>query len=160
MQLLYHTLIDSPLGTLLAISNEHTLVALDFADSKHSVLQQDTIAQVTKPLASIKRELNEYFNHKRKTFATPIAALGTPLQEKVWAALIHIPYAATKSYSDIAQSIRSPKAVRAVGTAIGKNPLVIIIPCHRVISKNGGLGGYGGGLKRKQHLLSLEKHSV
>jgi len=157
MQVLYHTLIDSPLGTMLAISNEHALVALDFADSTQNILKQDTIAQITKPLASIRRELDEYFNHQRKTFATSIAALGTPLQEKVWAALIHIPYAVTKSYSDIAQSIRSPQAVRAVATAIGKNPLVIIVPCHRVISKDGSLGGYGGGLKRKQQLLALER---
>ncbi len=157
MQSLFHTLIDSPLGTMIAIADEHSLVALDFADRKQAILKQKTIAKITKPIASIKRELAEYFNHKRRSFATPIAALGTPMQEKVWAALIHIPYAITKSYSDIALAIRNPKAVRAVGTAIGKNPLVIIIPCHRVISKNGSLGGYGGGLQRKQQLLALER---
>ncbi len=159
MQSLYHARIDSPLGTLLAVSDEHSLIALDFDDSKYATTKPETIAKITKPLASIKRELGEYFNRKRTSFATPISVQGSELQKKVWAALIHIPYAITKSYSDIAIAIRNPTAVRAVASAIGKNPLVIIVPCHRVISKDGTLGGYGGGLQRKKQLLSLEKNS-
>lgn len=107
------------------------------------------------------RELDEYFQGRRKTFDFPCRTHGTAFQEKVWAALREIPYGETRSYRDIAEAIGHPKAYRAVGMANNANPLFIIIPCHRVIGADGSLTGYGGGLPMKKALLMLEKkHSI
>jgi len=103
------------------------------------------------------KQLNEYFEGKRKMFNLPIAAQGTEFQLKVWEALKTIPYGETRSYGDIAVSINNPKAVRAVGMANNRNPVVIIIPCHRVIGADGSLMGFGGGLELKRKLLELEE---
>ncbi|MEC1180527.1 methylated-DNA--[protein]-cysteine S-methyltransferase [Metasolibacillus meyeri] len=102
-------------------------------------------------------EITQYLEGKRKTFAVPFEYVGTPFQLAVWNALCEIPYGQTKSYSDIANAINKPTAVRAVGTAIGANPVLITVPCHRVIGKNGSLTGYRGGLEMKTLLLNLEK---
>src|SRR6185436_13964751 len=102
------------------------------------------------------RELGEYLRGERQTFTVPLRPQGTPFQESVWNALLAIPYGAQRSYADIARVIGSPKAVRAVGTANGRNPIAIIVPCHRVIASDGTLGGYGGGLPAKEWLLKLE----
>ncbi|MFK2825391.1 methylated-DNA--[protein]-cysteine S-methyltransferase [Bacillus sp. B190/17] len=101
-------------------------------------------------------ELREYFEGTRQSFSFPIDIKGTPFQEEIWKALKQIPYGNTYSYSDIAERIQKPKAVRAVGTAIGANPVLITIPCHRVIGKNGAITGYRGGIEMKQYLLQLE----
>nr|WP_106779747.1 methylated-DNA--[protein]-cysteine S-methyltransferase [Lysinibacillus timonensis] len=101
-------------------------------------------------------ELKEYFDGKRKDFSSSFDLLGTPFQVNVWNTLFQIPFGKTKCYSDIANEINNPKAVRAVGTAIGSNPIAIIIPCHRVLGKNGTLTGYSGGLPVKERLLQLE----
>ncbi|WP_054023185.1 methylated-DNA--[protein]-cysteine S-methyltransferase [Bacillus sp. FJAT-28004] len=103
-------------------------------------------------------ELAEYFQGSRKQFSIPFDYQGTAFQQDVWKALCEIPYGETKSYSDIAHQIRRPSASRAVGTAIGENPILITIPCHRVIGKNGSLTGYRGGIEMKTKLLQLEKH--
>ena len=103
------------------------------------------------------QELVEYLNKQREVFTCPIDVHGTPFQLDVWNALREIPYGKTYSYSDIAVLIEKPKSVRAVGTAIGANPLLITIPCHRVIGKNGKLTGFRGGLEMKTELLTLEK---
>ncbi|WP_312471207.1 methylated-DNA--[protein]-cysteine S-methyltransferase [Neobacillus sp.] len=105
-------------------------------------------------------ELKEYFEGKRTTFTVPIDYHGTEFQLAVWQALCEIPFGETKSYSDIANYINKPAAVRAVGTAIGANPVLITVPCHRVIGKNGSLTGYRGGLEMKTQLLDLERHSL
>ena len=110
----------------------------------------------TKLLAQTERELKEYFLGKRKKFDLPLDLEGTPFQQKVWRELCKIPYGKTVSYKDVAGRIRNAKAVRAVGTANGKNPLCVIVPCHRVISHDGSLGGYSGGLNIKIKLLGLE----
>lgn len=102
------------------------------------------------------KQLIEYFNKERVEFELPFDINGTTFQRKVWDALCDIPYGTTVSYSDIANKIQNPKAVRAVGVAIGSNPLSIVIPCHRVIGKNGSLTGYNGGLDVKKRLLALE----
>lgn len=102
-------------------------------------------------------QLSEYFAGKRKSFDLPLEALGTEFRKKVWAALTEIPYGETRSYKDIAESIGNPKACRAVGGANNKNPISIIIPCHRVIGAGGSLVGYGGGLDNKTLLLDLER---
>ena len=104
------------------------------------------------------KQLNEYFAGKRKQFDLPLKPHGTKFQLAVWKALSEIPYGETRSYKDIAVAINNPKACRAVGLANNKNPVWIVIPCHRVIGSNGTLTGYGGGLKMKQRLLDLEKN--
>ncbi|MED0668677.1 methylated-DNA--[protein]-cysteine S-methyltransferase [Aneurinibacillus aneurinilyticus] len=105
-------------------------------------------------------ELTEYFRGERKSFTIPFDFYGTPFQLTVWNALCEIPYGQTQSYSDIANYIQKPAAVRAVGTAIGANPVLITVPCHRVIGKNGSLTGYRGGLNMKTQLLQLEQESL
>lgn len=102
-------------------------------------------------------EITEYLDGKRQTFTVPFDYNGTPFQMAVWNALCEIPYGQTKSYSDIANDINKPAAVRAVGTAIGANPVLITVPCHRVVGKNGALTGYRGGLEMKTKLLDLER---
>lgn len=102
-------------------------------------------------------ELDEYFSGKRKVFDVPISLKGTPFQVKIWHELLNIPYGETRSYGEIAAGIDSPRACRAVGMANNKNPIIIIVPCHRVIGKNGDLTGYAGGLAVKEFLLKLEK---
>ncbi|WP_217539932.1 methylated-DNA--[protein]-cysteine S-methyltransferase [Vibrio metschnikovii] len=103
------------------------------------------------------QQLEEYFTGQRTEFCLPLAAKGTPFQRSVWQTLCKIPYGETWSYQQLAEAIGNPKAVRAVGLANGKNPLSIIVPCHRVIGKNGKLTGYAGGIERKAGLLALEK---
>lgn len=103
------------------------------------------------------KELDEYFSGKRKSFDLPLEPQGTEFQRKVWNALLEIPYGETRSYKDIAEKIRNPRACRAVGGANNKNPIVILIPCHRVVGSHGGLVGYGLGLPMKQQLLDIEK---
>lgn len=105
-------------------------------------------------------EITQYLEGKRKTFTVPFHNVGTPFQLAVWHALCEIPYGQTKSYSDIANDINKPAAVRAVGAAIGANPILITVPCHRVIGKNGSLTGYRGGLEMKTLLLDLEKRAL
>ena len=103
------------------------------------------------------KQLERYFDGKLKQFDLPLDPIGTPFQRKVWAELRKIPYGETRSYRDIARALQNEKAVRAVGTANGRNPLSIIVPCHRVIASNGSLAGYAGGLERKAKLLELER---
>ncbi|QNK48531.1 methylated-DNA--[protein]-cysteine S-methyltransferase [Brevibacterium sp. PAMC23299] len=105
------------------------------------------------------KELQEYLEGTRQTFSLPADIKGTPFQQEIWAALNQIPYGQTCSYSDIAQIIQRPAAVRAVGTAIGANPILITVPCHRVIGKNGAITGYRGGTEMKRYLLELEAQS-
>ena len=103
------------------------------------------------------RQLDEYFAGTRTAFDFPCAPQGTPFQQKVWAALCEIPYGETRSYKQIAEAVGKPKACRAVGMANNRNPIIIVIPCHRVIGANGALTGYGGGIARKVKLLELER---
>jgi O-6-methylguanine DNA methyltransferase len=108
-------------------------------------------------LAREVKQIQEYFEGKRKKFTMKLFMKGTDFQKKVWKAIAEIGYGKTKSYFDIAKSIKNINALRAVGTACGKNPLPIVIPCHRVISKNGGIGGFGGGIPLKKKILKIEK---
>lgn len=105
-------------------------------------------------------QLTEYFSGKRKEFDLPLEPQGTEFRKKVWAALTEIPYGETRSYKDIAERIGNPKACRAVGGANNKNPISIIIPCHRVVGADGSLVGYGGGLDKKTMLLELERNNI
>jgi methylated-DNA-[protein]-cysteine S-methyltransferase len=108
------------------------------------------------PLPAVRRELAEYFAGKRRTFTLPLAPQGTDFERSVWDALVAIPYGETRSYAEIARTIGRPDACRAVGRANGRNPIPIVIPCHRVIGSDGSLTGYGGGLDLKRFLLGLE----
>ncbi|MEZ5994687.1 MAG: methylated-DNA--[protein]-cysteine S-methyltransferase [Hyphomonadaceae bacterium] len=146
---------DSPVGPLTLISNGAALTHLEFENPRYPAPQAPLGSDAT--IDQARRELDAYFAGKLKTFATPVAAAGTPFQQRVWAALLKIPYGATRSYGQQAAAIGAPKASRAVGLANGKNPIAIIIPCHRVIGANGSLTGYGGGMERKQILLELEQ---
>jgi len=161
--------IETNLGPMIAISNEKSLLLLEFIDRNGLEKEIDLLklkcscaitSGETKPIKSIKKELKKYFAGKLKKFKTPILFEGTSLQNSVWKNVKKIPYGTTVSYSEISKQISNPKAIRAVASAIGNNQLAIIIPCHRVISKSGEMGGYSGGLYRKKHLHELEKNQA
>jgi len=145
--------LDTPIGTLRLLSNGAQLVNIEFAgqyDATDAVENSDTV------LAACAAQLTAYFAGKRRHFDLPLAPRGTPFQLSVWSALAKIPYGELRSYRDIARSIGNSAAVRAVGAANGRNPLPIVVPCHRVIASNGALTGFAGGLEVKRFLLDLE----
>ena len=137
--------------SLYLVATETHLINIQFTQPQKALLQ------TTELLSMTTIQLDEYFHGKRTTFSLPFKLTGTPFQLAVWKELQNIPYGQTTSYKEIAQKINKPKAYRAVGMANNKNPLPIIIPCHRVIGSNGKLIGYAGGLKLKNYLLELEK---
>jgi O-6-methylguanine DNA methyltransferase len=147
--------IPSPLGKLVAGATSEGICLLEFGDGKSPANGHGT-ASALKHLKRLERELTAYFAGELREFTVPLAFDGTPFQVRVWKALLKIPYGKTCSYEDVARRVGDKKAVRAVGTANGRNHIAIVIPCHRVVNKSGALGGYGGGLKRKQFLLDLE----
>lgn len=158
--------ISSPVGDLTAGEMDGQVVLLAFGDLEGSSREVARIARVTRAAAvlpgeghaidRLRVELDEYFGGRRRSFTVPLRPAGTPFQLDTWNCLNAIPYGETRSYADLARAVGNPKAVRAVGSANGRNPIAIVIPCHRVIATGGGLGGYGGGLERKRQLLSLE----
>lgn len=145
----------SPLGILYLVEENQKITHLSFSDKVCEQLEQKQTPLLTKAT----EQLSEYFSHKRSFFDLPLAPKGTAFQQKVWQALLEIPYGQTASYADIATRIQNPKACRAVGMANHQNPIAILIPCHRVIGKSGSLTGYAGGLSIKKYLLNLEKES-
>lgn len=148
---IYSYIYDSPFGPITLQSDGISLTGLDFG------LKVDFASSLLEIFSSTRQELDEYFLGKRKTFTVPLKTGGTPFQKQVWDALLTIPYGETRSYEDIAIQIGNPKACRAIGMANNRNPIGLIIPCHRVIGKDGSLVGYGGGLDKKIALLDLEK---
>jgi methylated-DNA-[protein]-cysteine S-methyltransferase len=143
--------LDSPCGPIEITANDSGILSIYFVDSIDS-------PENANPLTSLaKAQLREYLNDERQSFDLPLRPNGTVFQKKVWQALLEIPYGEVNSYLDIATKIGNPKACRAVGAANGKNPIGIVVPCHRVIGANGTLTGYAGGLSRKQWLLEHEK---
>ena len=154
----YTTTIDSPLGTLLLVSDGTALTALLFGDTSgaEGLAGPCTADDEAAPFPQARREIGEYFAGQRKVFKIPLSPRGTPFQQLVWQALQRIPHGATATYRDIARAVGSPGAVRAVGAANARNPLAIVVPCHRVIGSDGTLTGYAGGLARKKALLDLE----
>ena len=137
--------------SLYLVATETHLINIQFTQPQKALLQ------TTELLSMATIQLDEYFQGKRTTFSLPFKLTGTPFELAVWKELQNIPYGQTTSYKEISQKINKPKAYRAVGVANNKNPLPIIIPCHRVIGSNGKLIGYAGGLKLKNYLLELEK---
>lgn len=153
---MYSTIITTPIGDMAAIADESAIYSLDFCESEMEYETSDNPL-----LLRLQTELNEYFEGKRREFDLPLSLIGTPFQASVWETLRRIPYGQTISYKEEARMLGRPSAVRATASANGKNPLSILIPCHRVVASNGGIGGYSGGIWRKEFLLGLEaKHRV
>ncbi|MDK1684205.1 methylated-DNA--[protein]-cysteine S-methyltransferase [Acinetobacter terrestris] len=150
----------SPVGTLKLVAHETALVAVLWEnENPKRVRLAELIEQTHHPiLLETQKQLTEYFAGKRQQFNLPLDFAGTEFQQKVWQALLSIPFGETRSYRDIADQIGNIKAVRAVGAANGKNPISIIAPCHRVVGTNGKLVGFAGGLENKGILLRLEKN--
>ena len=160
--MIVYTTFESILGTMLLSSDGEALTGVYFTGQKYepkrdSGWRSDSDSKI---LDEVKSQLVQYFSGARRTFDVPVRLLGTPFQVQVWEALASIPFGSTTSYGTLANQIGKSSAVRAVGAAIGHNPISIIIPCHRVIGGNGSLTGYAGGLERKRALLELEKRSI
>lgn len=168
--------IKTPLGDMIACASEDGVCFLDFVDRKNfDKLFTSMVNMINGEIIEIKnnenikpyniiirleKELDEYFSGKRKEFTIPIITTGTEFQNKVWNELLRIPYGKTISYKEEAEIINQKNAFRAVANANGKNKLSIIIPCHRVIASDGKLSGYGGGIDKKEFLISLEKNNI
>lgn len=152
MRYRYH---PSPIGDLLLAGDEQGLHLLHMDSAQPWELAQGWYPAAHQ-LDAVARQLDEYFAGRRERFEVRLAPRGTAFQREVWWALQQIPYGTTTSYARLAQSIGRPRAIRAVGTANGANPVAVIVPCHRVIGSDGSLTGFAGGLERKQQLLQLE----
>jgi AraC family transcriptional regulator of adaptative response/methylated-DNA-[protein]-cysteine methyltransferase len=158
--------LETPLGPMVAAAASDGLCLLEFTE-RHRLEKQLTtlgrrfrlplIPEQSDHFARVKAELDEYFAGRRREFGLPLRIAGSEFQQSVWRALRQIPYGETRSYTDIALAVGSPRAIRAVGQANGANPIAIVVPCHRVVNAGGRLGGYGGGLWRKRRLLALEQ---
>ena len=148
---IYIAYYQAPIGAVEIVGTQDNIVALNFVDNKKST---DDELPIT--LQDCVRQIDEYFNAKRKAFSVELSMQGTDFQNTVWRQLLSVPYGKTVSYSEIAAAIGKPTACRAVGAANGKNPISIIVPCHRIIGSDGTLTGYGGGLWRKEWLLKHE----
>ncbi|MGY3205201.1 methylated-DNA--[protein]-cysteine S-methyltransferase [Streptomyces sp. TE5632] len=164
-----HTVIDSPYGPLTLVADDGVLCGLYMTDQRHRP-QEETFGMRVPPrersrawgsddtvCPAAKEQLSAYFAGELKEFTLELRLHGTPFQRRVWDQLTRIPYGETRSYGQLADVLGNPKAARAVGLANGRNPIGIIVPCHRVIGASGGLTGYGGGLARKQRLLDFER---
>ena len=147
----------SPVGTLTLVSDGEQLTGLYMPSPKGDPFVDPAWRADAVPFKEVMDELDAYFDGELTEFTIPTHGHGTPFQQRVWAALRDIPYGHTTSYGAIATAIGNPKAVRAVGLANGRNPISIIVPCHRVVGANGSLTGYGGGLANKEILLALEQ---
>jgi methylated-DNA-[protein]-cysteine S-methyltransferase len=154
---LVHTVRDSPVGTLTLVALDGVLAGLYMDLQRHRPPSEMFGDPDPTPFTEVIRQLDEYFGGQRTAFDLPMNLVGTPFQRTVWAALRQIPYGETWSYGQLAERIGRPGAARAVGLANGRNPIGIIVPCHRVVGATGDLTGYGGGLQRKQHLLDFER---
>jgi methylated-DNA-[protein]-cysteine S-methyltransferase len=150
--------VDTPLGPLRLVRTANGLAGAWFDGQKHHPGELDAEERPNDPLLQrATTQLRRYFAGDAAAFKLPLDLLGTDFQRAVWAALLRIPPGATCSYGDIARAIGSPQAVRAVGAAVGRNPVSLIVPCHRVVGSDGALTGYAGGVERKQALLALEQ---
>ncbi len=147
--------VDSPVGKLRLSASNKGLIAID-VKAKYSKEATKPDGRAQEILAETRKQLEQYFAGDRKKFTIPLDLHGTPFQVHAWKTLTRIPYGKTISYGEQARAMRKGKAFRAVGSANGKNPIPIVVPCHRVIASNGGLGGYSLGLKMKRQLMKLE----
>jgi len=161
MESLFFFRTPSPVGSLFLAASAKGLVRLEF-EARMMKMDSKTIqlCESKQALAPYLRELNEYFSGERHEFSMPLDLRGTPFQLACWQALLAIPYGETRTYTDIARAIGHPQAFRAVGMSNNRNPIAIVVPCHRVIASGGSLCGYGGGLDIKRQLLDLERAHV
>lgn len=146
---------ETAIGRICIVEENESITSIDLDE-----MPKDAKSEETRLLKDAARQLAEYFSAQRSSFDLPLAPKGTAFQQNVWRALLQIPYGSTRCYSEIAEAVGNSKASRAVGMANNKNPILIVIPCHRVIGKDGSLTGYGEGLPIKQFLLDLEKSSA
>lgn len=157
-----HTTIDSPIGELTLVAEGGALAGLYMEQHRHRpALDTFGPRQPEHPVfATVELQLKEYFARQRREFDVPLHFAGTPFQCRVWTELNTIPYGETITYGQLAEQLGQPTASRAVGLANGKNPISLIVPCHRVVGSTGSLTGYGGGLERKRHLLDFESPAL
>ncbi|WP_370415748.1 methylated-DNA--[protein]-cysteine S-methyltransferase [Streptomyces fradiae] len=151
-----HTVVDSPYDLLTLVAVDGVLSRMYMTDQRHRPPEETFGAPDPRPFTEAMRQLDAYFAGELTEFDLPLHLVGTPFQLRVWEQLRLIPYGETRTYGELADALGSPGASRAVGLANGKNPVTIIVPCHRVIGSGGSLTGYGGGLARKQRLLAFE----
>jgi AraC family transcriptional regulator, regulatory protein of adaptative response / methylated-DNA-[protein]-cysteine methyltransferase len=152
----YITQIETPVGMMVAAATESGICILEFSDKKRIKTGNEYNEAGNVHLNKLKKELREYFSGKRKEFTVPLDPEGTPFQKQVWQALCTIPFGSTVSYYSLAETLGNPLSVRAVANANARNPVSVIIPCHRVIGGKGNLTGYAGGLWRKKWLIEHE----
>ena len=153
---LLYTRVESPIGELLLVGDGRALHGLHMQEGRTAVSVHPGWRQADVPFADVRGQLAEYFAGERVDFDVPLAMAGSRFQRRVWDALQEIPYGETTTYGELARRLGRPSASRAVGLANGRNPIAVIVPCHRVIGSDGSLTGYGGGLERKRLLLDLE----
>lgn len=154
-----HADVGSPLGPLTVVDDAGALAGLYLSDQRH---RPDPVTFGPRDDAvqpGLREQLQAYFAGELREFDVPLALVGTPFQRRVWSALREVPYGTTCTYGELAAAIGRPTAVRAVGAANGRNPVCIVVPCHRVVGSGGSLTGYAGGLERKLHLLEVERRS-
>lgn len=152
-----HAVVESPLGPLTLVAEDGVLSGLYFAEHRHGPPTDMLGRPSAGSFGAVREELDAYFRGTLMEFDVPVSMVGTPFQLNVWRALLTIPYGATVTYGGLAARIGVPGAARAGGLANGRNPVSIVVPCHRVVGSNGRLTGYGGGLARKRALLDLER---
>ena len=166
---IFSSIIETPLGQMFACANHEGVCLLEFTERENlekqkTALQKSLKAEIVsgsnRELKQLQKQLKEYFEGQRIKFDLPIVMTGTPFQEKVWKALIEIPFGKTMTYQSLTNQLGNPKAIRAVAGANGANKMAIIIPCHRVIGSDGSLTGYAGGIWRKQWLLEHESEQI
>lgn len=158
--MMYYCYLDTPIGELLLAGEDGALAMIGFPKGSMRRDPEADWIYNEKPLETARQQLEEYFAGARKEFDLPLTLAGTEFQVSVLEALLEIPYGKTVSYGDIAKRIGRPRAVRAVGAANGRNPIPIVVPCHRVIGSSGDLTGFGGGLDTKEALLRLEAENT
>jgi methylated-DNA-[protein]-cysteine S-methyltransferase len=151
---------ESPIGELLLLGESDRLCGLYMQHGDRPVVVSPEWRSSEVHFIDVRRQLDEYFAGARHTFDLDLKLHGTSFQRSVWSALVEIPYGETVSYGELARHLGNPAAVRAVGLANGRNPISVIVPCHRVIGADGSLTGYGGGLENKRHLLELESRAA
>ena len=151
-----HTVVDSPVGPLTLVDDSGSLAGVWMTDQRHRPDPSGDGARDDTVQPALREQLDAYWRRELTDFDVPLAVQGTAFQQRVWAALRRIPYGQTRSYGQLAAELAAPGASRAVGLANGRNPVGIVVPCHRVVGSTGGLTGYGGGVERKRFLLDLE----
>ncbi|QFR01247.1 methylated-DNA--[protein]-cysteine S-methyltransferase [Streptomyces phaeolivaceus] len=152
-----HTVVDSPYGPLTLVADDGVLCGLYMTEQRHRPPEESFGPRDDTLFTETEEQLEAYFAAESKEFTVELRLRGTPFQRSVWEQLVRIPYGETRSYGDLADALGNPKASRAVGLANGKNPVGIIVPCHRVVGSDGSLTGYGGGTERKRRLLDFER---